>query len=77
MFTLIEQGTVFAPEPRGGQAVLLVGEQIVKMGEVDGVNLAALDLPCELVDVTGYLAIPGLIDPHEVFAPALTQYDIK
>jgi beta-aspartyl-dipeptidase (metallo-type) len=65
MFTLIEHGEVYAPEPCGVQSVLLAGDKIVKIGAVDGAKLAALDLPCEIVDAAGCLVTPGLIDPHE------------
>src|SRR5689334_23705184 len=65
MFTLIEHGEVYAPESRGVQPVLLAGDKIVKIGAVDGAKLAALELPCEIVDAAGCLVTPGLIDPHE------------
>jgi beta-aspartyl-dipeptidase (metallo-type) len=31
---------------------------------VDGKKLAALDLPCTVIDAAGCLVIPGLLDPH-------------
>src|SRR5437870_2112061 len=35
MFTIIENGEVYAPEPRGHQAVLLAHDKIVRIGNVD------------------------------------------
>jgi beta-aspartyl-dipeptidase (metallo-type) len=65
MLTLIENGFVYAPEPRGVQSVLLAGDRIEKIGEVDrrAVEDAGLDL--EVVDAGDCLVVPGLIDPHE------------
>jgi hypothetical protein len=33
MFTLIEGGEVYAPEPRGRRPVLLIGDKIARIGE--------------------------------------------
>lgn len=65
VFTLIEGGEVYAPEPLGVQTVLLANERIVKVGAVDGHKLAALDLPVLTLDARGCVVTPGLIDPHE------------
>ena len=64
MFTLIEHGEVYTPEPRGVQAVLLANETIVKIGAVDARKLAALDLPCVTIDAAGCVVVPGFVDPH-------------
>jgi beta-aspartyl-dipeptidase (metallo-type) len=65
MLTLIENGEVFAPEPRGRQSVLLIGGKIARIGEVDA-RLAAsvLGLDLEVIDAKGCAVAPGLIDPH-------------
>lgn len=65
MLTLIEHGTVYAPEPMGIQSVLLAGDRILRIGPVDRQALLALDLPCTVVDASGCVVTPGLIDPHE------------
>jgi beta-aspartyl-dipeptidase (metallo-type) len=64
MLTLIENGDVYAPEPRGRQSVLLVDSKIGVVGEVD--RRAVEQLGCEfaVVDATGCVVTPGLIDPH-------------
>jgi beta-aspartyl-dipeptidase (metallo-type) len=64
MFTLIENGAVYAPEPLGVQSILLVNERIIKVGAVDGAQLAALDVECLIVDATGCVVTPGFVDPH-------------
>ncbi len=65
MFTLIENGEVYAPEPMGQTSVLLADSTIVKVGEVDAGVLDQLGLPVEVIDATGCFVTPGLIDPHQ------------
>jgi beta-aspartyl-dipeptidase (metallo-type) len=65
MFTLIENGEVYAPEPMGRNSVLLADTSILKIGEVDARALAQLDLPVEVIDATDCFVTPGLIDPHQ------------
>src|SRR4051812_11553183 len=65
MFTVIEHGEIYAPEPRGVASVLIVGDRIAKIGEVDTDALRATGLPCRVIDGSGRLVTPGLIDPHE------------
>ena len=65
MFTLIENGEVYAPEPLGRRSVLLIGDRIARIGEADA-RLAAsiLELDLEVVDASGCVVTPGFIDPH-------------
>lgn len=65
MLTLIENGEIYVPEPRGRQPVLLIGDRIAKMGDIDAVRAGALGLPLEVIDASGCIVTPGLIDPHE------------
>jgi beta-aspartyl-dipeptidase (metallo-type) len=65
VFTVIEHGTIYAPEPRGLASVLIIGDRIVKIGAVDTDALRATRLPCRVIDASGRLVTPGLIDPHE------------
>lgn len=65
MFTLIENGEIYAPEPLGVQSILLVGGTIAHIGPVDERTLAALPLDFQVIDATGCIVTPGLIDPHE------------
>jgi beta-aspartyl-dipeptidase (metallo-type) len=65
LFTLIEGGDVFAPEPIGKPSILLVDGKIGRIGEVDRHALERTGLALEVVDAKGCLVTPGLIDPHE------------
>lgn len=65
MFTLITHGELFAPEPRGVQTLLLVGERVARVGPVDEGALQALGLPVRVVDATGCVVVPGFVDPHQ------------
>src|SRR3954454_7541850 len=65
MLTLIQNGEVYAPERRGQVDILLANGQIEKIGEIDRRKLDALDVEHEVIDATGCVVTPGLIDPHE------------
>ncbi|HZS04210.1 MAG TPA: amidohydrolase family protein [Blastocatellia bacterium] len=65
MLTLIENGSVFAPEPRGRRAVLLVGDRIARVGEVDRDALERSGLELVVIDASDCVVTPGFIDPHE------------
>ena len=64
MLTLIDSGELYAPEPRGRLSVLLAGDKIARLGEVDPKGAEALGLDLEVIDADGCLVIPGLVDPH-------------
>lgn len=64
-FLLIEGGELFAPEPRGPQSILVAGDRIAKIGEVDKGALDRLGVPWERVDARGGVVVPGFIDPHQ------------
>ena len=65
MFTLIENGEVYAPERLGRTSVLLVNDRIVKIGETDPKDLKHLGVETEIIDASGCVITPGLIDPHQ------------
>lgn len=65
MLTLIENGQVYAPEPRGRASLLLAGEKILKVGKVERRALDLLGADYEVIDAAGRVVTPGLIDPHE------------
>ena len=64
MFVLIENGSVYAPEPKGIQSVLIANDRIEKVGKVDRRALDALDVEYEHIDATDCVVTPGLVDPH-------------
>lgn len=63
-FILIEGGDLFAPEPAGGQSILIAETKIQKVGPVDLERLRGLEVPVERLDAAGCWVLPGLIDPH-------------
>jgi beta-aspartyl-dipeptidase (metallo-type) len=63
--TLIENGFVYSPQPHGVQSVLLAGDRIEKIGNIDRRALESAGLELEVVDADGCFVTPGLIDPHE------------
>jgi beta-aspartyl-dipeptidase (metallo-type) len=65
MITLIENGEVYAPEPRGQQSVLLVDSKVGVVGPVDRRALERLGCEYAVVDATDCVVTPGFIDPHE------------
>jgi beta-aspartyl-dipeptidase (metallo-type) len=65
MFILIEGGELYDPEPRGRQSILIANDKIEKVGAVDRRALDTLAVEYEVVDASGCLITPGLIDPHE------------
>lgn len=65
MLTLIERGEIYAPEPLGKKSVLIAGETILKVGEVDRKAVEALGVELEIIDAKGCLVTPGFIDPHQ------------
>ncbi|MDQ1591128.1 MAG: hypothetical protein QOG71_1755 [Pyrinomonadaceae bacterium] len=65
MLTLIENGEIYAPAPLGRRDVLILNNRIALIGEVDARALTLLGLELELVDASGCIITPGLIDPHQ------------
>src|SRR5215208_4648132 len=64
MFTLIDNGDLYGPEPLGRQALLMVGEAIARIGSVGRADLQNW-ANVEFVDAVDCFVIPGFIDPHE------------
>jgi len=65
MFTLIENGEVYAPEYLGKVPVLLSSEKVVKVGEIDLSALKATGLDVDVINANGCIVTPGFIDPHQ------------
>ncbi|HEX9960960.1 MAG TPA: hypothetical protein VGB00_08510, partial [Pyrinomonadaceae bacterium] len=65
MLTLIENAEIYTPEPIGKGSVLLVENQILKVGEVNRRAVESLKIEMEVIDARGCLLTPGFIDPHE------------
>jgi beta-aspartyl-dipeptidase (metallo-type) len=65
MLTLIRDGEIYAPAYRGRQDVLLANGHIEKIGSVDQRKLDALGVDYAVIDASGCVVTPGIIDPHE------------
>jgi len=65
MLTLIENGEIYAPAPLGKGSVLMIENQILKVGEVNRRAVESLGVEYEIIDARGCLITPGFIDPHE------------
>lgn len=65
MLTLIENGEIFAPEPIGKGSILLVENQILKIGEINRRAVESLGVDYEVIDARGCFVTPGFIDPHQ------------
>ena len=65
MFILIENGELYCPEPRGRGSVLIANDVIEKVGNVDRRGLDTLGVEYEVIDATGCVVVPGLLDPHQ------------
>ena len=61
-WVLLKGGHVFDPEDRGAADVLVVGGEIVAVGP--GLAAPTGVGEGEIVDVSGHILLPGLIDPH-------------
>jgi beta-aspartyl-dipeptidase (metallo-type) len=65
IFTLIQNGELYTPEPRGIASVLLANGNIVKIGSIEPGSLQAIGFEYEVIDATGCVVTPGFIDPHQ------------
>jgi beta-aspartyl-dipeptidase (metallo-type) len=65
MFILLERGDLFDPAPRGASSILIAGNRIAQIGEINRQALFELGLPVDVIDAGGCAVCPGLIDPHE------------
>jgi beta-aspartyl-dipeptidase (metallo-type) len=62
---LVENGEVFAPEPRGRASVLCLDRRIAVVGEVDRAAVEAVGVDVEVVDARGCWVVPGILDGHQ------------
>src|SRR5919205_153864 len=62
---IVDNGEVYDPAPRGPCSVLVIGDRIARVGEVDRRGLDVLGLEYDVIDATGGVVVPGFIDPHE------------
>jgi beta-aspartyl-dipeptidase (metallo-type) len=60
---VVTNADLYDPAPRGRTTIVLAGGRIEKLGDVDPRELAR-NVDCEVVDASGCIVTPGLIDPH-------------
>ena len=60
MAILIRNAYVFAPKELGATDVLMVDEKILAVGPNLSVSLPGLSV----IDASGFLLVPGFVDPH-------------
>jgi beta-aspartyl-dipeptidase (metallo-type) len=65
MFILIENADIYGPEHIGRKNLLIAGDKIAKLNNVDGRALARAGIECDVIDGSKCLVVPGLIDPHQ------------
>ena len=65
MFTLIENGEVYAPQHLGNPTVLLANDKILKIGDISKEEVKAIGVEVETIDARGCNVTPGFIDPHQ------------
>jgi beta-aspartyl-dipeptidase (metallo-type) len=58
---LIENATLYTPAPRGRATLVAAGGRIEKIGDAGDL---AKHFDCEVLDASGCIVAPGLIDPH-------------
>ena len=61
MFTLIKEGNVYAPEPRGTRDILVVGQIIALISEQ--IELTG-DFEVQVISARDKLVLPGFVDLH-------------
>ena len=65
MIILIENGELYDPQPKGRASILIANELIEKVGEIDRRGLDMLGVEYDVIDATGCVVAPGLLDPHQ------------
>ena len=63
--TLIVGGQLYDPEPKGQRDLLLCGDKVLKIGEIDRRALDRLGVDYDVIDARGRVITPGFIDPHQ------------
>jgi beta-aspartyl-dipeptidase (metallo-type) len=63
--TLLEGGDVHTPHHLGVASIVMAGESILAVGEVNRSALERSGVDVEVVDASGCLVVPALVDAHE------------
>jgi len=62
---VVAGGELYDTEPRGCRDVLLCGDKVVRIGDVDRRALDRLQVDYTVIDADGHVLTPGFIDPHQ------------
>lgn len=65
MITIVKGACVYAPELLGSQDIVILNDRIEKISrEINEKDYEVLDLDIRVIDGSGKVAAPGLVDPH-------------
>src|SRR3954453_11834048 len=62
---VLRGGDLYCPDFLPKQDLLLIGNQIARLGTVDAAALEAAGFEVEVISADGCWITPGIIDPHE------------
>ena len=65
MFIVVRGGEIYNPRPVGKSDLLIAGDKVVRVGDVDTGALDRCGLGLEIIEAENCLVVPGFIDPHE------------
>jgi len=65
MMLVVRGGEVFGPEPLGRTDILAVRGEIARVGIVDADAIRRAGFDVEIIDASGAIVVPGLVDGHE------------
>src|SRR5699024_12725154 len=64
MFTIIKNGDIYSPKYIGQNSILIQGQTIHKIGDIDIEKFKDIDPNLNITDAEDNILIPGIIDPH-------------
>ncbi len=62
MISLVQGGLIFGPEPGGQKDILISGDKVIAVADPGSIRWEGLSV--EVVEASGRMVCPGLIDPH-------------
>jgi beta-aspartyl-dipeptidase (metallo-type) len=65
MFIVVRRGEIYNPHPVGRSDLLIAGDKIVRIGDIEMGALERCGLGLEVIEAENCLVVPGFIDPHE------------
>jgi beta-aspartyl-dipeptidase (metallo-type) len=65
LFTVVRGGEIYDPKPVGRGDLLIVGDEIARIGNVDVAALERCGFGVDVINAEGCIVTPGFIDPHQ------------